>query len=48
MTLEGWRELLRKAQDDPELFDLTARVLYEQDEARARLARMGLRWTGLD
>ncbi len=47
MTLEGWRLLVANTASDPELAELTARVLNEQDEAKQRLRDKGYGWTGL-
>jgi hypothetical protein len=37
MTAEGWKELVVEAATDPVLLDMLARLLAEQDAAKARL-----------
>jgi hypothetical protein len=52
LTPEGWRALVadavRRAQaGDPELVELIARVLSEQDEAKHRLRELGFGCIGM-
>lgn len=46
MTLEGWREAVAKCADDPVMAELTAKLLFEQDEAKNELHTAGFGVTG--
>jgi hypothetical protein len=47
MTLEGYREVLQKCASDFQLFELTAKVLHEADQAKQILRDKGYGYTGL-
>lgn len=42
MTIEGWKEAVRRIRDgDEKMAELTAQLLFEQDQAKNALREMG-------
>jgi hypothetical protein len=46
MTLDGWKRVVLHATDDLDSIDLLAKLLYEQDQAKESLRRLGYGVTG--